>query len=411
MAEFHYRGRDYRGEAVNGKLIASSSQAAVEQLQQQRVTVVGLEEADDNNSSGRRPLLRLFPARVKTDELILFTRQLYALTKAGIPILRAINGLAESASSQPLSVCLSDISRSLVAGSDLSSAFRRHPRIFSPIYISLLQVGESTGRLDDALFRLISHLEMERETRKRMKAALRYPMMVITAMVVAMVVITVFVIPAFSGVFNKLGAELPLPTRILMATSSFVQNHGVLLLVVLVMAFFALRFYIRTDEGALWWDQKRLHIPLLGSIFERIALGRFSRSFAMMLTAGVPILHGLNIVADSVGNRYIGAAIRRMQMGIERGERLTNTAAATGLFTPLVLQMMAVGEETGAIDQLLNEVADFYEQEIDYELKQLADAVEPILLAFMGVLVLILALGVFLPVWDLGSAAIGGHRG
>lgn len=409
MAEFTYRGRDVAGQPVTGKLTAGSQRSALEQLRQQQVTVLGLEEAvAETQSSSAGLWQRIAGEKVKADELILFTRQLYALTKAGIPILRAINGLADSASSAPLGACLSDISHSLVSGSDLSSAFRRHPHIFSPIYISLLQVGESTGRLDAALLKLIDHLEMERETRKRMKAALRYPLMVVTAIIIAMIVITVFVIPAFSGVFEKLGAELPLATRILIAASSFVQHYGHLLFILLVIGFIGGRFYLRSEEGALWWDKKRLHIPVIGSIFERIALGRFSRALAMMIAAGVPILQSLNIVADSVGNRYIGAAIRRMQSGVERGDRLTNTAAATGLFTPLVLQMMSVGEETGAIDQLLNEVADFYEQEIDYELKQVADAVEPILLTFMGVLVLILALGVFLPVWDLGSVATGG---
>jgi len=409
MADFIYQGRNSSGELVSGNLAAVNYQAAIDQLQQRQIAITRLDENTETKIRSPRGF-HLRRNKVNAEELILFTRQLFALTKAGIPILRAIKGLAESTGSPPLSECLEQIAQSLVSGSDLTSAFRRHSHIFSPVYISLLQVGENTGQLDQALKRLIFHLETERETRKRMKAAMRYPIMVLVAMAVALVVITVFVIPAFSGVFNKLGADLPLATRILIGISDFVINNGLLLLLLAVVGGMALRIYLKTPDGAMWWDKIRLRIPLLGSIFERIALGRFARSFAMMMGAGVPVLQSLQTVADSVGNRYISHAIREMHHGIERGDRLTNTAAATGLFTPLVLQMMAVGEETGAVDRLLDEVADFYDQEIDYDLRQLADAIEPILLMFMAVLVLVLALGVFLPVWDLGSVATGAGR-
>ena len=410
MSEFTYQGRNRNGELVKGNVSASSYQAAIDQLQQQQVTITQLQASATPKTSAVKPLIRRHK-KVSAEELILFTRQLYALTKAGIPILRAIKGLSESTPSAALSECLEQVSQSLIAGADLSSALRRHPQVFSSVYISLIQVGENTGQLDQALKRMVFHLETERETRKRMKAAMRYPVMVITAMIVAMIIITLFVIPAFSGVFDKLGAELPLATRILIGASDFVQNHGLVLALLLTLTGLSIRIYIKTEEGALWWDKGKLKIPLLGSIFERIALGRFSRSFSMMMAAGVPVLQSLQTVADTVGNSYISRAIRDMRSGIERGDRLTNTAAATGLFTPLVLQMMAVGEETGAVDRLLDEVADFYDEEIDYEIKQLADAIEPVLLVFMAALVLVLALGVFLPVWDLGSVATGAASG
>ncbi|MEC9409196.1 MAG: type II secretion system F family protein, partial [Pseudomonadota bacterium] len=345
--------------------------------------------------------------KIKSEELVLFTRQLYALTKAGVPIIRALTGLAESANNDQLRTVLQDISEQLVGGSDLASAFRRHPKLFSPIYVSMIHIGESTGNLDDALLRLVGHLEMERETKKRIKSALRYPIMVVSAITIAMVVVTMFVIPSFSSVFNKLGADLPFATLILISVSEFMQNWWHVLLAGLVVGGIAFRQFISTDEGAVWWDRTKLNIPLIGSIFERIALARFSRSFSMMLTAGVPILNSLSIVAASVGNKYIGNAVSDMGDGVQRGEGLTNTAQRTGLFTPLVLQMMSVGEETGSVDRLLDEVADFYEEEVDYELKQLSDAIEPILLVFLGALVLVLALGVFLPVWELSGAVSG----
>lgn len=404
MATFLYRGRDHSGNAVEGNLQAGSRDMAVSQLMQKGITPVLVNEQKHAVSASAKPLRA---GTVTAEELILFTRQLYALTKAGVPIIRALTGLAESSNNEEMKVILEDLSQNLVGGSDLASAFRRHSKLFSPIYVSMIHIGESTGNLDDALIRLVGHLEMERETKKRIKSALRYPIMVVSAISIAMVVITMFVIPSFSAVFNKLGADLPFATQILIATSEFMQSWWHALLGGLIAFFFTFNRYIATQDGAVWWDRIKLKIPLIGSIFERIALARFSRSFSMMLTAGVPILNSLSIVAGSVGNHYIGRAINTMGDGVQRGERLTNTAMQTGLFTPLVLQMMSVGEETGSIDRLLDEVADFYEQEIDYELKQLADAIEPILLVFLGALVLLLALGVFLPVWELSGAVTG----
>jgi MSHA biogenesis protein MshG len=247
-------------------------------------------------------------------------------------------------------------------------------------------------------------LELERETKKRIKSATRYPLFVVSAIVMAMTVINIMVIPNFASVFAKMGADLPVATQILIASSEFTLNYWWLILLVVFGSGFSWFKYIKTPEGLLWWDTTKLRLPLFGSLFKRIALSRFSRSFSMMLASGVPILKGLSIVSESVGNRSIGLAIEDMYRGIERGERLTSTAAATGLFTPLVLQMMSVGEETGSVDTLLDDVADFYEEEIDYELKQLADSIEPILLVFLGVLILVLALGVFLPIWDLSGA-------
>tara|TARA_R110001583_G_scaffold76956_1_gene210074 strand:+ start:322 stop:1545 length:1224 start_codon:yes stop_codon:yes gene_type:complete len=406
MAAFVYRGRDVDGKAVDGQLSASNRDSAASQLLQRGVTPVSIiEKADDEKKSGFN--IQLTKPKVSTDELILLTRQLYALTKAGIPIIRALNGLGESSTNPRLKETLASLAQSLVSGSDLASAFRQHPDLFSPIYVSMVHIGESTGNLDDALIRLVAHLEMERETTKRIKSALRYPTMVVVAISVAMIVITMFVIPSFSSVFNKLGADLPFATKLLMVTSSFMQNYWHVLFACLTTSWFFFRRYIRSHDGELWWDEKKLKFPLIGSILERIALARFSRSFAMMLKAGVPILKCMTIVSESVGNRHIGRAVNTMATGVERGERLTSTAAATGLFTPLVLQMMSVGEETGSVDTLLDEVADFYEQEIDYELKQLADAIEPILLVFLGGLVLVLALGVFLPIWELSGAVSG----
>ena len=405
MPDFEYTGRDSAGQQISGQLEASSQAAAMSQLQLKKIILTSL--AEKTLESKGVEFSFTIKRKIALDDQVLLTRQLYALTKAGIPIIRALNGLAESSDNARLSEVLNAIATSLISGTELATAFRQFPKIFSPIFISMIHVGENTGRLDLAFQKLTAHLELERETKKRIKSATRYPIFVILAITMAMTVINVMVIPSFASVFAKLGADLPIATRILMASSEFTINYWWLILLVLGGGSFAWVRFVKTPEGLLWWDTKKLRLPLFGSLFKRIALSRFSRSFAMMLTSGVPILKALSIVAESVGNRSIGLAIEEMYRGVERGERLTSTAAATGLFTPLVLQMMAVGEETGSVDTLLNDVADFYEEEIDYELKQLADSIEPILLVFLGILVLVLALGVFLPIWDL-SGAMGG---
>ncbi|MDG9926325.1 MULTISPECIES: type II secretion system F family protein [unclassified Pseudomonas] len=410
MSQFRYTGRDAQGGKVVGTLQGASSDSVASDLLAQKITPLTIEEqaeqtGDDVFASLREKLRR---RRVDLEELIIFCRQMYSLSKAGVPIIRAIGGLAESHRNQYFREVLQAVRADLEGGMSMAVALHAHPKVFNTLFISMISVGENTGQLDQAFRQLSSYLELERETRKRIKQATRYPLFVLAAMGVALVVINLFVIPAFAKVFEQFKADLPLPTRVLIGTSQFFQDFWWLLAILFGGALYAFFKWIETDDGALRWDRIKLRLPIVGGIFERIALARFTRTFAMMYKAGVPLLQTLSINSASVGNRHIGQAILGMREGVERGEALTRTASASGLFTPLVLQMMAVGEETGALDDLFVEVADFYEQEVDYDLKQLASAIEPILIVAMGVMVLILALGVFLPMWELASVAKGG---
>ena len=409
MAQFRYSGRNAQGARVSGLVEAASLDQAANELLAQQITPLQIDaqQADKGADVLQQLLERLRRRRVELDELIIFCRQMYSLSKAGVPIIRAIGGLAESTRNLYLREVLQAVRSDLERGLGLAVAMNVHPRVFNTLFISMVSVGENTGQLDGAFRQLSSYLELERETRKRLKQATRYPLFVLSAMGVALAVINLFVIPAFAKVFEQFKAELPWATRVLIGTSQFFQDYWWLLLILLVGGLYGFLRWTKTEQGALHWDRLKLRLPIVGGIFERIALARFTRTFAMMYRAGVPLLQTLSINSASVGNRRIGQAVLAMREGIERGEALTRTAAASGLFTPLVLQMMAVGEETGALDDLFVEVADFYEQEVDYDLKQLADAIEPILIVAMGVLVLILALGVFLPMWELGSAARG----
>lgn len=410
MSQFRFTGRDAQGAKVSGLREATSANSLAGELLAERITPLIIEEQAESADGDILAVLkeRLRSKKVDLDELIIFCRQMYSLSKAGVPIIRAIGGLAESNRNLYLREVLQDVRSNLEGGQGMAVALNAHPRVFNTLFVSMISVGENTGQLDQAFRQLSVYLELERETRKRIKQATRYPLFVLSAMAVGLVVINIFVIPAFSKVFEQFQAELPLPTRILIGTSQFFQDFWWLLALIFGGCLYGFFKWIETDAGALKWDQIKLRLPIVGAIFERIALARFTRTFAMMYRAGVPLLQTLSINSASVGNRYIGQAILTMREGIERGEALTRTASASGLFTPLVLQMMAVGEETGALDDLFVEVADFYEEEVDYDLKQLADAIEPILIVGMGIMVLVLALGVFLPMWELASAAKGG---
>jgi len=271
----------------------------------------------------------------------------------------------------------------------------------------MIHVGENTGQLEAAFKRLSENLELERNTRKRIKKATGYPKMVITAIMTALFIVNLFVIPKFASVFAKFGADLPLPTQILVFTSNFCLDYWWLLIGMGIGSVYGFKQWVKTEKGHHTWDRKKLRMPIVGPLFEQIALSRFTRNFAMMLSAGMPITHALAIAAEASGNKFIGGRIIGMKIGIERGDSLLRTARATDIFTPLVLQMMSVGEETGSVDKLLEEVADFYDEEADYSLSRLSEAIEPILIVAMGGIVLVLALGVFLPIWDLGQAAMG----
>ena len=272
----------------------------------------------------------------------------------------------------------------------------------------IVHVGENTGKLDESFLQLSEYLEREQETRKQLKAATRYPMFVIIALVIALVIMNLKVIPIFSSMFEKFNAELPPMTLFLLAMSDFFINYWPHMLVALAGSIVLGRRYLATEAGRYRWDKAMVKLPIVGSIIERTLLGRFARSFSMMTRSGVPLTSALNLVADAVANSYMSDKIVGMRRNIEKGESLSRVAASSTLFTPLVLQMINVGEETGRVDELLSEVAEYYEREVDYDLKSLTSKIEPILIAIVAGMVLVLALGIFTPMWDMMGAYQGG---
>lgn len=410
MPQYRYRARGPGGQAAAGQVEAVSANAAASQLIAQgliplQVTEASAEAQAENASPN--PVAEFFAPKPTLVDLILFSRQMHTLTRAGVPIVRAIRGLAETHDKPVMARALSDLVAGLESGHDLASSLGRHPKLFPPLFVSLVRVGEQTGNLDAALLQLAQYLELDKEIQDQVHAALRYPVIVMVAITVAIVILNLFVIPTFASVFASFKTQLPLPTQILIASSQFFVRYWPYLLGATVLTAIGIRHYLRSPTGSAWWDRQVVRLPIIGHIVHKALLARFSRSFALCFKAGVPLIQALTIIAKAVDNQYIGGLVLGMRDGIQRGDSMTRVATATGIFTPMVLQMIAVGEETGALDELLLEVAMYYEREVAYETKGLTTAIEPILTGIIAAIVLVLALGIFLPMWNLGKAAMG----
>lgn len=401
MALYAYRGRNNEGRLVNGQVEAPTPDAAANQLLGRGVTPLSLEEYKARQSFTDRWEELTNTGKIDTVELIMFCRQMYTITKAGIPLVKGLRGLSASLRNYTFQKTLNDIVERLESGVELSTAMRHHPKIFNSLFVNMVAVGEGSGRLDLVFKQLTEYLERDLHTIKSIKTALRYPSFVIIALMIALAVINLKVIPAFANMFEKFGADLPLPTRILVGTSDFFVAYWPYLAGLMVVIAVGIYHYVRTPEGSRVWGQKKLGLVIVGDIIERASMARYARAFGLMLQAGLPISNALDLCARAIDNPYLGDKIRGIRAGIERGEGLFQTHLASGMFTPLVLQMISVGEESGQVDSLLAEVADFYEREVEYDVKTLSDRIEPLMIIIMAAFVTILALGIFLPMWDM----------
>lgn len=410
MPVFHYKGRSVRGDLMTGRLDGETADIVAARLFSSGITPVEITatKTADLNDLGALSQ-RLGMGKPKTSDLVLFSRQMYTITKSGIPLLQGLRGLAASTHNRVLRTALEDILGSLESGRDLSSSFARHPQLFPTLYISIIRVGESTGTLEASFKRMAEYLAQDQETQERVKSAMRYPIIVMCTIAVAMAVLTTFVIPHFAPLFKALGNNIPMPTRIIMGVSTFAHDYWYVVFGGLGAAVFGIRRYTNTEAGRYQWHKWKLRLPVLGPLAHQAILARLSRSLSISLTAGMPMLQTLSVIAKASGNDYMAERVTRLRQNVERGDPLSRAAASVEMFPPLVLQMMSVGEETGELPQLLDEVAGFYEREVDYALKNLSAAIEPILIVFVGGMVLVLALGIFLPMWEMIAKVGGGH--
>jgi MSHA biogenesis protein MshG len=408
MSLFAYRGRSSRGELIEGRLDAESADQIAVRLMGAGITPIEIGPASDGDTTTRRLLLRLGVGKPGNADLMMFSRQMHTITKAGVPLLRGIKGLQSSMHNEVLRDALADIVSSLESGRDLADGFARHSAIFPPLYVNMVRVGEATGTLDTAFLRLCDYLAMEQDVHDRVQSAMRYPLIVLAAVGLAIGIISVKVIPAFAPIFRMLGNDIPLPTRLIMGASSLTQHYWWAMLLALGLAYWLFRAYVRTDAGRFRWHAAKLRLPIVGKLLHESILARVTRSLAICLSAGIPALQALGTIARTTGNDCVGDAILKLRDLVERGDSISRAAASTGLFPPLVVQMISVGEETGELSELLGEVAEHYRRDVDYQLKNLSAVIEPALIIAVGGVVLVLALGVFLPMWDM-FAKVGAH--
>ena len=409
MADFIYKGRSANGALVTGTLAGQSADAVASRLISLGVTPVEIRDHASSKGITFADLnKRLGGGQPTTKDLVLFCRQMHTITRTGLPLLKGLSGLMETTHNEVLKEALVDVIDNLESGRELAASMKGHPKIFSALFINLVEIGEATGTLDVAFQRLYEYLSMDQEVRDRVKAAVRYPIVVLIAVAIALTIITVFVIPNFAPIFRALGDNIPLPTRIIMGVSNFTINYWGYILGGIALGTVATSKYINTESGRLRWDKLKLRLPVIGIIVNNAAMSRITRSLAISISAGLPINQTLRTVSASIGNTWLGEKMAALSSDIERGESLSRTAADSGLFTPLILQMIALGEETGALPELLDESSDYYKREVDYDLENLSAALEPILIVTVGAIVLVLALGVFLPMWDMVARAKAG---
>lgn len=408
MASFRYRARATNGSLVAGELTADTPDQAAQRLIASGVWPVRIDRTDDAGGVSLTHLLRrIGVGRAQLTDLVLFSRQMYTVVKAGIPLLRGLRGLASSTQNAMLRETLEDVLANLEGGRDLASSLARHPDVFPPLYISIVRVGEATGTLEHSFLRLGEHLTQEKDIRDRVKGAMRYPVIVVFTILAAAVFLSTVVIPKFEPMFQALHGQVPLPTQIILGTSGMIRGYWHVCLAGIAVLATGVRHYVGTSAGRMQWDRLRLKLPVMGTLAYQSSLARLCRSLAISLQAGLPMTQALQVIERSVGNAWLAQKIHGLGAGIERGELLSRASTSSGLFSPLVLQMIAIGEETGELPMLLDEAAGFYERETEVALKNLTASIEPILIVVVGGMVLVLALGIFMPMWEMiGKAGV-----
>jgi MSHA biogenesis protein MshG len=408
MEMFVYHGRNRRGEAMTGSVESASPQAVANWLMELDIFPVWINPQRLGFEQPKWFMKWSGQHSVSQVDVLLFTRQMASMVRAGLRMMDAIEGIQKTTASKPLARVLNAVREDLDRGIVLSGAFARHPRVFDEYYVNMVRVGEGTGRLEEAFQSLYKQVGFDRQMRQRIKSAMRYPMFVMVALALAMVVLNVFVIPSFARTYANLHVELPLLTRALLATSSFAVNYWWVVLIAMGLAYFVVRLMLASPQGRYLWDKHKVSMPVIGPILNKATVARFSRSFATAMKSDVPIVQAFQLVARVVDNAFFEARILQMRQGVERGEILSRVMRTSGIFSPLELQLITVAERTGEVDEAVEQIALLYSEEVEFQVARLSQSIEPLLLAMMGILVGMVVLGVFLPMWDLGQAHL--HR-
>ena len=395
---YKYKVRDRSGNLVNGTLMADSEQLVLQRLQEMGYTAL---ETPKKQNSGMNLESNLHPGRVKLKELAIFSRQFATMVNSGLPILRALAILADQTDSKELAKVLTEVRVDVEQGSSLSQAMQKHPKAFNDLYIAMVKSGETGGVLDDVMLRLADLIEGEVHLRQKIKSAMTYPIAVVSLVILIMGAMLLFVVPQFKSIYGQLGGTLPLPTRVLLSISDGVKKYWWMLILLTVGFRQFLKRYKRTESGRAQIDAIMLKVPVFGNLFHKTALSRFSSTLGVLLKSGVPILQALDIVSDTVNNKVLSNAVLDVQGSVRQGESIAKPLARHAVFPPMVVQMLAVGEETGQVDTMLSKVAIFYDNEVEAMVDALTSLIEPLLIAFIGGMVGAAVIALYMPMFNI----------
>ena len=399
MPTFAYVVKDKVGKTHSGTLETDSRNSLIEQLWKQEFVVLSIEERQQSKSA----LVKIGQPGVKTSLLVIFSRQLATMVDSGIPVVSALDVLAEQMEDRGFKHILKKLRDDVEAGSSLSEAAARHPKAFSDFFINMLRAGESSGRLDEILDRVASYLEKVEMLRRKVKASLFYPAFVSVLAFGITTFLVVVIVPKFKEIFTTLGGRLPAPTQMLLSLSDFMRKYAVLEIVGVILASILSQLYINTRNGRLWFDTMSLKFPVLGTLLQKVAIARFARTLATLTNSGVPILSSLEIVARTAGNRVVEQAVMSARTSIKEGENIADPLAQSHVFPSMVTRMIAVGERTGELEKMLVKIADFYESEVDAAVTGLTSLIEPLVIAVLGVIIGGIVIALFLPVFQIST--------
>jgi len=397
MPTYKYKVRDKQGRAVTGLMGGAAEKDVIDNLKQMGYTPITVTEQKQGKAAAKIE----FFARVKEEDKILFTRQLTTLLKAGVPLLSGLEAVGEQTTSNMLKNAIAAMKADVEAGTSFSDALAKHPKIFSTLYVSMVKAGEAGGLLDSIMTRLADLGEYEMDIRSKISAATRYPMLAFATLIVAFFVIVIFVIPRFATIFAQFDTELPLPTRMLLLTYKMVHDWWYITIIAVAVVVFAFIKFINTSFGRKKWDMFKLKVPIIGPLLFKMSMSRFAKTTATLTSSGINMLQTLDLTAETVGNVIISGAVIQIKDGVNEGKGLAEPMKVSQLFSPIVIQMVSIGEETGKLDELLMNVSEHYDQQVSYAVKNLTTMIEPIFIFALGIMVLFVGLGIFLPMWNM----------
>ncbi|MCK5145892.1 type II secretion system F family protein [bacterium] len=403
MPLYEYKALTPDGKVITETLDAPNEQGVTKMIFSKGFRPVAVKKIKAAAKSGGSTEINLFKKKIRLEEVVLFTRELVTLLRAGVPMLTAMEALA-SQSGEALGEVLNKIYVAIMSGKSFSQSLDQHPDVFPKIYVNSVYAGEMSGSLDEVLERMVQVMQHDEETTRKVKSAMKYPMFVISAMIGAFFVIMTMVVPKFAGIFDSMGMELPIFTKILIALSEFSEKYALYILGVGAALFISFKFYVKTDAGRLWWDKILMKIPIIGNLVIKSSMARFTKMFETLNKSGLPILQTLDTVSQAVGNAAMEQTIKQVALGVERGQGISGSMKRFNIFPPMVIRMISIGEQSGSLDEMLGSVASHYDVEVDYAIKNLTSMIEPILTLVIGGAVVVMAFGIFLPMWGMVGA-------